>query len=319
MKRIFICLLALALCAGLLGGCAKNAPVEEHSLSPQPAQGTVTFTDALGRQVQAPFQPRRTAALIGSFASVWTLAGGGLVATANDAWTEFDLNLGDDVVNLGKTTQASLEKLLASDPDFIIASTNTQINLDWMETFESAGIPVGCFDVATFEEYLDMLKICTDITGRPDCYRQNGLEVTQQVQRALARTGGEAPRVLYLRATASSVKAKGNRRNVLGEMLADFDCVNIADEDSLLLDDLSLERIIQADPDCIFVVKQGSDTATIEQNLNELLMGSPAWNGLTAVEEGRVYYMDQKLYNLKPNNRWGEAYETLADILFGKE
>ena len=45
-------------------------------------------------------------------------------------------------------------------------------------------------------------------------------------------------------------------------------------------------------------------------------MENPAWSGLTAVQEGRVYYLDQKLYNLKPNDRWGEAYEKLADILY---
>ena len=29
-------------------------------------------------------------------------------------------------------------------------------------------------------------------------------------------------------------------------------------------------------------------------------------------------YMDQQLYNLKPNARWGEAYEKLAEILYGE-
>ena len=27
--------------------------------------------------------------------------------------------------------------------------------------------------------------------------------------------------------------------------------------------------------------------------------------------------MEPRLYNLKPNNRWGEAYEMLCDILYG--
>ena len=36
----------------------------------------------------------------------------------------------------------------------------------------------------------------------------------------------------------------------------------------------------------------------------------------TAVRAGRVYWMDQRLYNVKPNALWGEAYEQLADILY---
>ena len=48
------------------------------------------------------------------------------------------------------------------------------------------------------------------------------------------------------------------------------------------------------------------------------MLSNPAWQQLSAVKNGRVYYMDQQLYNLKPNARWGEAYEKLAEILHGE-
>ena len=35
-----------------------------------------------------------------------------------------------------------------------------------------------------------------------------------------------------------------------------------------------------------------------------------------AIQAGRCYVMDNQLFNLKPNARWGEAYEILADILY---
>ena len=53
--------------------------------------------------------------------------------------------------------------------------------------------------------------------------------------------------------------------------------------------------------------------------LEGTLLSNPAWEGLTAVREGRFHIMDQKLYNLKPNARWGEAYEKLADLLYPGE
>ena len=43
-------------------------------------------------------------------------------------------------------------------------------------------------------------------------------------------------------------------------MLADLGCVNIADSDESLLDDLSMEAIIAADPQYIFVTIQGNDS-----------------------------------------------------------
>ena len=52
--------------------------------------------------------------------------------------------------------------------------------------------------------------------------------------------------------------------------------------------------------------------------LESTLLSDPAWQTLTAVQSGRYHVLDQSLYNLKPNARWGEAYEALADILYPK-
>ncbi len=326
-----LCALFCALACGLLAGCGgwaaafgslpPAAPVNTPAVSSAPAAAgkddeTIAFTDDLGRQVVVPARPRRTAALIGSFASVWQLAGGELAAAAHDAFTDFDLGLADTVTDLGKTSAISLELLLASDPDFILASCNTKLDMDLLGTLESLDIPTAYFAVSSFEEYLHMLDICTRITGRPDLYEQNGGSVQAQVDAAVARADGSSPAVLYLRASASGVRAKGGSGNVLGEMLAALGCVNIADTDGSLLEALSLERILEADPAYIFVVLQGSDTAAIQKSLADALTGHPAWGSLTAVREGRLYFMDARLFNLKPNNRWGEAYAQLADILY---
>ena len=103
---------------------------------------------------------------------------------------------------------------------------------------------------------------------------------------------------------------------MLGEMLAHLGCVNVADSDTALLENLSLEGIMAADPDYIFAVLQGADAQAAQASLDAALLSNPAWSGLRAVREGRFLTLDHKLYNLKPNARWGEAYEGLADILY---
>jgi iron complex transport system substrate-binding protein len=319
--RILCALLALSL---LLAGCGSTtaSSVSESSAADEAAAAeTVTFTDDMGREVTAPANPERVVAMIGSFADIWCLAGGRdtLVATANDAWTSFDLGLGDDVANLGAIKEPNLELLLASEPDFILASCNTTANVDLLETFENAGIPVAYFDIQNFEDYANMMQICTTLTGNEENYQTNCADVREQVEAAIARKDDSAPTVLCIRATGSSCKVKGSVDNVLGEMLADLGCVNIADSDSALLEDLSIEAIIAGDPDYIFVVLQGSDPTDAQKTLDETLLSNPAWSNLRAVQEGRYYVVENELYNLKPNARWGEAYEKLADILYPEE
>ena len=335
MRRIWLLLLALLLLAGCYAipqeeGAGDAAPQEEHKDTAEPAleeegadtaeppsEEEISFTDDLGREVCIT-PPERVAALIGSFAEVWCLAGGEstLVAAADDAWTSFALGLSEDVVRLGAIKSPNLEALLDAEPDFILASCNTAANLELEETFEEAGIPVAYFDVQTFDDYLRMLEICTRLTGSPERYETYGTDVRLQVDEAIAQQDGSAPTVLCIRATGVSCKVKGSEDNVLGEMLADLGCVNIADGDSALLEDLSLEAIIAGDPDYIFAVLQGSDPTDAEAVLEATLLSNPAWSELRAVREGRFYVLDHRLYNLKPNARWGEAYEYLAQLLY---
>ena len=92
--------------------------------------------------------------------------------------------------------------------------------------------------------------------------------------------------------------------------------MNVADSETSLLDNLSMEAIIRAQPDYIFVVVQGTDPTEAEALLESTLLSNPAWSTLTAVREGRYHVLDNSLYNLKPNARWGEAYEKLSQILY---
>ncbi|MBR5869328.1 MAG: ABC transporter substrate-binding protein, partial [Clostridia bacterium] len=156
----------------LLGGCADPA-----------GEGNgVEYTDALGRQVTLPKDPQRVACMIGSFADVWVLAGGEVAATAKDAWDDFGLDL-PEAVNIGKIKEPNVELLLSADPDLVIASAGTASNVELLGTLEGAGIPVVYFEIETFSDYLEMLKVCTDLTGRDDLYRRNGLEVADEIEK----------------------------------------------------------------------------------------------------------------------------------------
>lgn len=279
----------------------------------------ITFTDDLGREVTVS-NPERVAALIGSHADVWFQAGGIVHASAEDAWEDFEFTMPEDAVNLGMTKEPSLEKLFAAQPDFIIASTKTQANMNMLDSLVVTGIPTAYFEITGFDDYLDMLKICTEITGREDLYEKNGLEVQAQIEEVMKASeerleNEEAPKVLVLVASASWVRAKNSTSGVLGSMLHDLGCINIADSESNILENLNIEYILKEDPDYIFTVQSGGDVEGTQKALDELFGEGSAWSMLTAVKEGRVYHMDKRLYNLKPNARWAEAYEGLERIL----
>lgn len=310
-SRHIAIIVCIAILTGVLTACGSVKSTQN--------QEVVTFTDALGREVSVPKEPERVVALIGSFADIWILAGGDLCAAAEDAWEDFELDL-PDAVNIGGAHSPNLELIFSADPDFVIASASTSSNVEMNETLEAAGITVAYFDVDDFEDYLAMLDVCTDITGRKDLYEKNGLEIQSQIEEVKRdmeeqSLPEERRKVLFLRAHSGSVKAKGSEGTILGEMLANLGCINIADSDASLLETLSIESIIRQKPYRIFVVTMGNDSQKALDNLYKMMDENPAWGSLEAVAEGRIHLMDRRLFHNKPNADWAVAYEKLSEIL----
>lgn len=313
MKKLLCTILISTL---MFTACNKTSSTTKNN---NDSEKTKIYTDDSGRNVEIA-TAERVAILTGSFADVWTLAGGkeNIVAAADDTWTQFDLDLGENVIKTGAVRAPNLEAILASDPDLVIASGKTTAAVALKESFEEMNIPVLYFDVSNFSDYLRMLNICTDITGHKENYKKYGKNLEEEINKAKAMADGSKPTVLYVRASTSTVKIKNSKESVLGEMLKDLDCVNIADSNNGLLETLSMETIIKEDPDWIFAVLQSATPEKAQAALEKALLSDPAWNGLTAVKEGRFIMLDQKLYNMKPNGKWAEAYTKLAEIIYGK-
>ena len=282
----------------------------------QSGESGYSFTDDSGRTVTVNSH-ERVATLLGSYADIWMLAGGAVCASADDAWEDLNLSMPEDAVNLGKSHSPSKDELLAANPDLVLASSKLSGHLEMRETLENAGITVAYFDVSDFEGFLHMLKICTDITGKPELYEKYGTAQKAEIDAILERSKAQpAQKVLVMKVSASTIKAKNTSGTMLGGMLKDFGCINIADSDSSLLENLSIESIIQQNPEKIFFVQMGDNVDGTKKNVEKLFSENPLWNELDAVKNGKVYYMEKELYNMKPNARFAEAYEKLEKILY---
>ncbi len=307
MKRIALLIIASLLI--FMTGCTATSPEVSSSAG-------VEFKDALGHSVRIADSDRVVAAS-GSFAQVWLLAGGKLAGATEDAFKD-NLSLPEDVADVGDLHAPSLEAIISLNPQLVILSADISGHTALYDQLAAANIPTAYFSVEVFEDYLNMLKICTDITGRSDLYEQNGLSVQGQIQEIIAKTEGKpAPKILLLRAGAGKVTAR-NSDTLAGAMLKDMGCVNIADSETGLLDNLSMEVIIQQDPDFIFVTTMGDSEEKAQQALQDTLLSNPAWANLSAVKNNRYITLQKDLFHLKPNNRWGEAYEKLWEILYGE-
>jgi len=306
MRKILVFLLCLL----LLTGCGPE---------PESREG-ICFTDDTGMEVCVPEKPQKVAVLISSLADLWTTAGGSVDITVGETvqrgFAPETVILVDD--GAGKTV--NLELLVQQQPDFVIYSAELSGQLSCAESLKQAGIPAAGFTVETFEDYLKVLKIFTDILGTPERYEVCGTALKTEIDGmiASARAVEEQPDILFIRAGSSAkvTKAKTAENHFVCVMLKELGTYNIAEKAPVLLDGLSTEEILLSDPDVILYTTMGDEAAS--GAFMESYLADPVWSHLQAVKTGQVYQLPKELFQYKPNARWDEAYAYLIQLLYGE-
>ena len=329
MKRFLPLFLALAL---LLTGCAAVSTtestsqavsqVDSPSSAPESASsqlesaGEVSITDSNGSQITLDTSAPRVVAAYGSFAEAWLLAGGELCGVTQDALEQRDLGLPEDIAVVGTVKEPNAEEIIALEPDLVLLASDITAQADIRDVLENAGLACAFFQVDTFADYAFMMEQLCAVTGRDDLYEENVTQVGQQIEEAQANAAlsSTRPNVLLIRAFSTGIKAKTDDE-LAGAILKDLGAHNIADDHPSMLEDLSLEEVIAADPDYIFVTTMGDEQKALDY-LNGLIQQNPAWSELSAVKEDRYIVLPKDLFHYKPNNRWGESYQYLGEILY---
>ncbi|MBQ6585753.1 MAG: ABC transporter substrate-binding protein [Coriobacteriales bacterium] len=328
-KGLLVLIMALSLAAFALSACATgggqdatdpaNTTVEQTAVEQAPVPSSITFTDDLGNVVTVPYQPQRVVACMGSFADIWQLAGGSLVGAAEESFGDYGIDPAT-VASIGGFSTPDLEAILALEPDFVICTGATAgrggtDQTTMASSFAQAGIPVAYFTVTTFDDYLRMLEICTRITGNQDALARYGTSQQEAIDAAVAKYAPKAQgkTVALLISYSSGVRVQGSSTQT-GDMLADLGYTNITDLNPSLLKDFSIESLIEADPDYILLIPMGAGPEETQKALSALT-ASPAWQSLTAVQEGRLVILDYDMYVSKPDARWAQAYENLGAAL----
>ena len=310
MKKLclILCILILVPFCASLSSCNENEAEGKY----------ITFSDSAGNVISLDERPKRVAVLFSSFAEIWTLSGGEVYATVYESVERGIVPEGTSLVDSGAGKTVSTELLISLNPDLVIGSCDIPAQVKCADILKKAGIPCALMRVESFDDYLNMLNICADITGNRYAYKKYGTDIKKEIDNILSSVpeNQEKPKILFIRggSTPRSVKAKNHENNFVCYMLRELNTYNIADNAPLLLDGLSLEEILREDPCMIFLSTMG-DEAAARENL-DAIMSSEGYASLSAVKNGRVYYLPKDMFQYKPNAKWAEAYQYLSEIIY---
>ncbi|MDO4500107.1 MAG: ABC transporter substrate-binding protein [Erysipelotrichaceae bacterium] len=306
MKKLLV---VLFLGLMVLSGCQKKEEVVNNSYY-------YSFTDSLGNEVVLEKKPERVAVLFSSYAEIWTLAKGEVVATVGDSVTRGFVKEGVELVNDGAGLKIDNEKLIASNPDFLIVTADLSAQVEAYNMLKDMGVPCAAFREENIDDYLSILKIFTDINECPEVYEEYGVKVKEEADKIISDNKGDGPSYLFIRAGSAfnSTRAKTAEDHFACVMIDELGAKNIVEPGNLLTDELSLEEIVNKDPDIILIVCQGKGNDS--QLYMESLLKEDGWKDLKAVLNNNYYFVEKDLFNYKPNQKWAAAYKALADILY---
>lgn len=333
-------MLTVVMMAVLFAGCSRDSnknktPAEENSseesVKPEDDnkkdessdygivinEENVVFTDASGEDVTIKKNPQRVVVLQNSLLEIWDQAGGQVIGRVEESEDKIIENaMSAEVV--GSMGAPSLEKILSLEPDLVIISGNYSAQREMVPIFTQNNIHVVNLDNDLLEDYYKTVRLFTAITDREDLYEHHVNDIQNKVDDIVAKAPTDKNyKAVIIFATAKNTTVRDSS-SMVGEMLKDLNVANISDSVEVGADTrtFSIEKILQEDPDFIFVQTMGSDLDKITERLKSDALDNPAWASLTAVKENRYIVLPKDLYLYKPNDRYPEAYEGLAKMIY---
>jgi len=279
----------------------------------------VTYIDTRGEEITVSKNPEKTVVLINSLLDLWYLSGGEAVARCSG--TTNVPEAAENIEIIGKFYSVSLEKLIALEPDLVVVSSTVSSQMEMEDVLAENGIEFAPVDASTnpYTNFDKNVYLFSQILDTEDIYERDVKEITGAVDEIIKKTeeSGKAPSAIVLFSSSKYVKCE-LPTSLTGEMLDYLGVENIvadAQIEGSTKVDFSLERLIERDPDYIFVTTMG-DVEECKARVDQDIKSNDAWNSLTAVKEGRVYYLPKDLYLYKPNARYPEAFKGLAEIVY---
>lgn len=331
-SKALLIILILALSIATLVGCAPKETVEadkplvkDEEVNNGPDEygitineETVSFIDGRGEEVTLSKKPERVVVLFNSYLDIWMLNGGSIVGKLEESVGQSPIPGTENAEIIGALGSISLEKVLSVEPDLVILNSNQASQMELVASLQENKVPFIAIDYFGKEDYFKIVRLFSALNEREDLYEKNAVNVKNQIDSIIKEVPKNSePKVLIMMASAKSVTARASDSYV-GDMLKDLHTINIADSSNDALSDknFSIEKILEEDPDFIFVQTTGNDMDKVLERMKEDVESNPAWSSLTAVKNHRYIILPKDIYMFKANHRYAEAYKGLAEILY---
>lgn len=298
-------------------GCGSEP--SESKLSEQTQTSSdkpfLKFKDMADTEIVLPKKPERIVVLATETLELFYQLGGKAVGRASSAGrpvSEAQLEAQD----VGQVGNESLEAITALKPDLVIGSYYFSTKLK--ETFADSNIPFALVKITNYDDFQLVGKLYGQILGKESEVNKTLQDMDDRIQAIVDRVPNQE--VTYAHITIMPMGAYITIGASMTVDIADrLKLVNVAkkvvtDEKMPNFVPYSLEKLIEADPDYLFMVVHGTEEFG-KQKMKEDMESNPAWSSLRAVKENKLIMLPDDVERT-PALHLDESFEMLAKTAY---
>lgn len=217
---------------------------------------------------------------------------------------------------IGLPMSPNLELILAQEPDVVVTDSNLKATID--EMFEGKDIEVILLNSNSYESIAENLNTLGEKLGLESKAEEVVAEIESKKAEAIAMTEGKDKKTVAIIFGTTSSFMLATENSCTGSIVKLLGATNVSEE--LGLTDAYVafdrEKLAELNPDVILRLSHADPEeakkafdAEFEQDF---------WQGLTAVQENKVYDLDTAYFGVTANFDTIDAPVKLAEILYGE-
>ncbi len=264
-----------------------------------PCVASRTVKDELGRTVEVPDHPHRVVCLVPNVVDIAYSLGAGADVVAISDFTKYPKEALQKP-SIGLPLNPSIETIVALHPDLVLGSGELN-TLEFAGHLQRLGIPVFMVDPHGIEGiYASILNLGRALNRETDANAVVA-QLRKRVDAVKARVADKPKMRVFMAIWYDPVMTIG-RRAFISELIEAAGGRSVTDDISQEWPEVSVETIVSRQPDALLL--ENGSKITVEE-----LKARPGWEHLRAVQQGRVYYTDDRIEYPSPI-----AFDALEDL-----
>lgn len=290
----------------------ENASTEEDIQAAEVEDTSFEITDASGQTLKFESAPTSIATLSAGDLDMLTALGADVTGRPT-ASGPVDSSL-ENIPEIGNPHQPNFEKIAEVHPDVLVASMSFKQHA---ENIERQGTKIVYTNANSIEDIQNTIDMYGEMLQKQEEAKEINKSISEKIKASEANADSGTKTLLVYGAPGTYLVALPN--SLSGDILEAAGGENIAsdfpaEEDYPQYASLSVEKIIERNPEVVMLITHGEPEA-VKAAFEEEMEKSAAWKNLDAVKNGNVVVLPSHLFGSNPGTKITDALEVMKESL----